>query len=72
MDNSIKNHREACGMSRSTLADKMQVDCSTVWRWEEGKVEVSWTTLSQIAEILNVPTRELLPGLQANEDRAHA
>jgi DNA-binding XRE family transcriptional regulator len=72
MDNAIKVHRESRRMSRSELAQKMQVDWSTVWRWEEGKVEVSWSTLAQIAHILKVPTRDLIPDLQADEDCAHA
>lgn len=63
MENSIKARREALGMSRSELARKMQVRWSTVWRWEEGKVEVSWTTLSQIAEILDVPPIDLISRL---------
>jgi transcriptional regulator with XRE-family HTH domain len=61
MQNSIKAVREERGISRSDLAARMQVDFSTVWRWEEGQVEVPWGVLRKIAALLQVAPIALVP-----------
>jgi transcriptional regulator with XRE-family HTH domain len=64
MQNSIKAKREERGLSRSELAQKMQVDFSTIWRWEEEQVDVPWDSIFKLATILNYPPIELVPALK--------
>lgn len=50
----IKQRRKELKISVETIAQKLGVNKTTVYRWEKGEIEkVSTTVLKQIAEILN-------------------
>ncbi len=61
----IKKLRKEKGMTQKNLADALFVTAQAVSRWENGEVEPSITTISQIAKLFNVPL-ELL--INTNED----
>lgn len=64
MQNTIKQLREERGITRSEFATTMQVDWSTIWRWEEGQVEIPFSVLLKIAAMFGVPPVELVPALK--------
>lgn len=58
--NRIQARREALGLSRQALAEKLGVTRMTVWRLENGKTQVTVPELKQIAKALRVKPAELL------------
>lgn len=60
----LGNAREASGMSREDLANRLGVKLETVDNWENGKVQPRANRLQTIATLLNVPLLWLLAGSQ--------
>ena len=58
----IKTARITAGLSQETLAIKLQIDRSTVAKWETGKSLPRAEILPKIASILNCTVDELLRG----------
>ena len=56
----IKELRLKNKMTQKDLAEQLYVTAQAVSRWENGEVEPSLNTITQIAKIFNVPTDELL------------
>ena len=56
----IKRAREKAGIGQRKLAELLGVKTHTVWRWEKGERNPSWTVLRSIAIHLNVPLTELV------------
>lgn len=64
MDNFFANNlryiREKRGLSKSQLAEKLNVNQSTISRWENGEMGATVTNAFDISKILNVPLPDLL------------
>jgi DNA-binding XRE family transcriptional regulator len=58
----IKVYREAAGMTQKELAEKLDLDASTVCLWETGRNNPSVKTLLCIAEVLGVQPGDLITG----------
>ncbi|MFA6611157.1 MAG: helix-turn-helix transcriptional regulator [Bacilli bacterium] len=56
----IKKFRQSSNMIQKDLADKLFVTAQAVSRWENGEVEPSITTLTDMAKIFNVSVDELV------------
>lgn len=56
----IKTLRAKTGMTQKDLADKLFVTSQAVSRWENGEVEPSISTVSEMAKIFNVTIDELV------------
>jgi transcriptional regulator with XRE-family HTH domain len=63
----LRAARLARGLRQDDLARMLEVDRSTVARYEAGERAMSVSTLVQVARLLNRPVYALLPGLQTNE-----
>lgn len=59
----LKDLREARGLSRADLAEKLGLTYVTIYRWEEvsGIGGVRIDVLDKIAQVLDVPAAALLP-----------
>lgn len=57
---SLKKVRESKGLSVKYMADKLGVDRSTYWRYENGKRKISIETIKKVAEILDVSINEII------------
>lgn len=57
---SIKSAREGKGLSQSQVAEAIGIAYQNYWKIENGKTELSVSRLYQIADVLDVPVRELL------------
>ncbi len=66
----LKNAREASGMSREAIANRLGVKTETIDHWEEGKVPPRANRLQTLASLLNVPLLWLLAGSQKVPDPA--
>ena len=64
----LKNAREASGMSRKTMANRLGVKTATVEKWESGKIQPRANRLQMLASLLNVPLLWLLAGSQKVPD----
>lgn len=62
----LRAARLARGLRQDDLAQLLQVDRSTVARYEAGERAMSVSTLVQVARLLNQPVSALLPGHQGN------
>lgn len=51
MINTIKEKREAVGLTQAELAEKIGVDTSTVCLWESGKREPKFTSVMKMAKV---------------------
>lgn len=56
----IKRLRNENGLTQKDLAEKLFVTAQAVSRWENGEVEPSITTVTQIAQIFNVSVDEIV------------
>ena len=56
----IKKFRIKQGMTQKNLADKLFVTAQAVSRWENGEVEPSIGTITEMSKIFNVTTDEIL------------
>ena len=59
MDN-LKNIRQEKGLSVQYMADKLGINRSSYWRYENGKRKVDIDTLKKIAEILEVSVEKII------------
>ena len=59
----IEKYRKARNISRSDLAEKMQVSLSTVYRWESGDRIPDVTMLMKLCRLLGVSADTLLRGV---------
>ena len=57
----VRIARERAFLSKRELADKAELDRSTVWRIEDGVTEVYPRTIRKIAEALSVDPASLTP-----------
>ena len=64
----LKNAREASGMSRKTMANRIGVKPATVEKWESGKMDPRANRLQMLASLLNVPLLWLIAGSQQVPD----
>lgn len=53
MINTIKEKREAVGLTQAELAEKIGVDTSTVCLWESGKREPKFTSVMKMAKVFD-------------------
>ena len=58
----IKNLRKEKGLTQKELADLLHVTSQAVSRWEKGDVEPSIDTISEMANIFEVTTDEIIGG----------
>ena len=58
--NNLKYIREKRGLSKSQLAEKLNVNQSTITRWESGEMGATVTNAFDISRILNVPLPDIL------------
>ena len=56
----IKEFRENAGLTQEALADKMNVQRNTVWRWENQKANLKADNVQKLSTILNVEPSELI------------
>jgi len=66
--NYIKAFRLAKGMTRVALADVMEIDRLTVWRWETGKTIPPWQALRRLAAVLHTTPLALFPTLNEPDE----
>ncbi len=65
---SIRQFRKKNGLSQTELAEKIGKSLRTVQKYEKGEIEVSLSTISDIAGALNVSTAEILNYLLGHSD----
>lgn len=58
----IEKLRRGRGMSIATLADRVGVDPSTIWRYEQQGMKPAIDVAGRIATVLGVTLDELIPG----------
>lgn len=51
----LKEHRQAVGMTQVRLAELAGMSATNVYRYEQGLVEPSATALAALARVLDVP-----------------
>lgn len=56
----IKELREKAGLTQEELAEKMEVQRNTVWRWENQKANLKSDNVRKLSTILNVDPTELM------------
>lgn len=56
----IKAERVVIGMTQTDLAKKMNVQMQTVQRWENGKIDMPVSRLSELADLFGCTTDWLL------------
>ena len=59
---SIKEHRNACGMTQDFVAAELGVSRQAVSKWESGASAPNTTNLIALAKLLGVAPQELLRG----------
>lgn len=63
----LKFFREKSGLSLNKLADLINVQMNTVWRWESGRATPSAEMVQKLANVLGISETELLNGSQSDE-----
>ena len=63
--NSIRRGRSLAGLSQRQLAARLRVSPGAVGRWETGTINPSISNRVQIARLLKIPLKELLPEAKA-------
>jgi transcriptional regulator with XRE-family HTH domain len=58
----IAELRESLGMTQVELAERVGVDKSAVWHWENGHARPDISRLSTVADALGVTVEELIDG----------
>lgn len=61
MENCIKERRAARGLSREALARELGVTRVTVFKWEEGFIDVPWRQIERIARFFQLTPVDLFP-----------
>ena len=57
--NKIKKMRKRIGLTQEQLACRMNIDCSTVAKWETGKAKPRADKLPELAQILKCKIDDL-------------
>lgn len=57
----IKQTRESKGIMQSFVAKKIGLSCAGLWKIESGITDVSIDRLEQIATVLGVKVKDLIP-----------
>ena len=61
---SLKEHRQRCGMTQEFVAESLNVSRQAVSKWETGAAEPSTSNLLALAKLYGVDPGELLRGVQ--------
>ena len=56
----IKILREKAGLTQEELANEVGVQRNTVWRWENGRANLTTGTLQRLSSVLNTGTLDLM------------
>ena len=56
----IKEYRERAGLTQEELAERMNVQRNTVWRWENQKANLKADSVQKLSAILNVAPADLM------------
>ena len=56
----IKEFREKAGLTQEELAERLDVQRNTVWRWENKKANLKADMLQRLATVLHIPSVELV------------
>lgn len=56
----IKEFREKAGLTQEELAEKMEVQRNTVWRWENQKANLKADNVQKLSVVLNVDPTDLI------------
>lgn len=59
--------RKGAGLTQEQLAQSISVTRQAISRWEQGRTEPDITTLTRLAEALNVDSQELIEGRKAKQ-----
>ena len=60
----LKDHRQRCGMTKEYVAEALGVSRQAVSKWETGAAEPSTSNLLALAKLYGVDAGELLRGVQ--------
>ena len=60
----LKDHRQRCGMTQEYVAEALGVSRQAVSKWETGAAEPSTSNLLALAKLYGVDAGELLRGVQ--------
>ena len=60
----LKDHRQRCGMTQEYVAEALGVSRQAVSKWETGTAEPSTSNLLALAKLYGVDAGELLRGVQ--------
>ena len=63
----LREARRKAGVTQPFLAEKLAVDLTTVWRWENGRGSPNAEMCKQIAGVLGVSVEELVNGPGAED-----
>ena len=69
MKDRIKELREALGYKQSELAEKLDVNFTTVSKWEKNVAHPDISLLPKLAQILEVTEHELITASVDNQSR---
>ena len=69
LSKNIKTLRMQKGITQKELAEKLHVTSQAVSRWEQGDVEPSIDTISNMAKLFEVTTDELIGELKVKEEK---
>ena len=61
---SLKEHRQRCGMTQEFVAESLNVSRQAVSKWETGAAEPATSNLLALAKLYGVDPGELLRGVQ--------
>lgn len=61
---SLKEHRNRCGMTQELVAEKLDISRQAVSKWESGASEPSTSNLIALAKLYNIDLAELLKDTQ--------
>ena len=59
----IKEHRERCGMTQEFVAQELGISRQAVSKWESGKSEPSTSNLIALSKLYGVSPEELIKGI---------
>lgn len=68
LSNNLKSIRKSRKITQEALASKLNVTRQTISKWENGQSVPDAESLTQIAEILDIPVQELL-GEEVKENK---
>ena len=60
MSNSIKMYRKKAGFSQIKLAEVLNVQPNTIWRWERGERIPHWNDIQRMCELFGCTSDELM------------